>query len=166
MLFLFCSFSFGQLGQSSDAPTRGDVLKFLQASQARRNVDVLISRLMSDIRRDALTNFQKKVPNASPEMLKDVDQTLSLITGALDADEMIDRVIPVYQRNFTRSELVAITEFYSSPAGKVLLEKQPTVMREGMDIGRMYAQEKMATVSGEVNLRLQELAKKYDKKQQ
>jgi uncharacterized protein len=160
-LFLFCSFSLAQSALSPDAPSREDVMKFLEASHARRNLDMVLTRAMSDLQRDAVANFKKKVPDASPEMLKDVDQTLSVMTGALDTDELLDRVIPVYQRNFTRSDLAAITEFYSSPVGVRLLEKQPTVIRESMDAGRAYAQQKMAAVSIQMNSRIQELAKKY-----
>jgi hypothetical protein len=47
-------------------------------------------------------------------------------------DEMLSDMIPVYQRHFTKSEIDALTVFYSSPAGQKFLHEMPAVTAETM----------------------------------
>jgi uncharacterized protein len=47
-------------------------------------------------------------------------------------DEMLSDMIPVYQRHFTKSEIEALTAFYSSPAGQKFLHEMPAVTSETM----------------------------------
>jgi hypothetical protein len=47
-------------------------------------------------------------------------------------DQLTDAMIPAYQKHFTKSDIVAINTFYSSPVGQKVLEELPAVMQEGM----------------------------------
>ena len=66
---------------------------------------------------------------------------------ALKADEMMELVIPVYEKYLTKEDLEGIIEFYKSPAGKKLLIAQPKIMKDSMIVMKVYAQKKLSTVS-------------------
>ena len=61
-------------------------------------------------------------------MKKSMDE---LIKG-MPADEIIQAMIPSYQKHFTRSDIQAMNAFYSSPVGQKVLQELPEVTQEGM----------------------------------
>ncbi|PIE04465.1 MAG: hypothetical protein CSA76_04220 [Spirochaetales bacterium] len=58
-----------------------------------------------------------------------------------DSEELLELIIPIYESNFTKAELMAILAFYNTPAGKKLLTKQPQILEESMEAGRQWGME-------------------------
>jgi hypothetical protein len=56
-------------------------------------------------------------------------------------NDLIDKIIPVYQKHFTSTEMNQLVQFYESPAGKKLTQEQPMIMQESMKIGQAWGQE-------------------------
>lgn len=52
--------------------------------------------------------------------------------------EFLDSLVPLYSRTFAVGELKALLEFYQSPLGRRLLEAQPQLMRESMQVGQRW----------------------------
>jgi hypothetical protein len=50
----------------------------------------------------------------------------------------IDSLVPIYGRTFELAELKTLLQFYQSPLGHRLLEVQPSVMRESMQLGQRW----------------------------
>lgn len=59
----------------------------------------------------------------------------------VDANELIDQVIPIYQRHYSEEDLQAAIKFYRSPAGRRMIEKQSVVMQESMQVGQQWGQD-------------------------
>ncbi|MEL6777751.1 MAG: DUF2059 domain-containing protein [Cyanobacteria bacterium J06597_16] len=57
-----------------------------------------------------------------------------------NASDINALLIPIYDRNFTEAEIVAIIEFYESPAGQSVLAKMPLVVQESMSVGQAWGQ--------------------------
>jgi Uncharacterized protein conserved in bacteria (DUF2059) len=51
---------------------------------------------------------------------------------AFPIDELIDAMVPIYQRHFTHADLVGVIEFYSSATGQKYLKEMPAMMSESM----------------------------------
>jgi hypothetical protein len=47
-------------------------------------------------------------------------------------DAMLSDMIPIYQRHFTKTEIDALSAFFSSPAGQKYLHEIPAVSAETM----------------------------------
>ncbi len=47
-------------------------------------------------------------------------------------DEMLNDMIPIYQKHFTKPDIDALTAFYSSPTGQKFLHEMPEVTSESM----------------------------------
>jgi uncharacterized protein len=58
----------------------------------------------------------------------------------LDANELMQAIIPVYQKHLTEEDIQAILVFYNTPAGKKLISAQPSIMQESMMIGQQWGQ--------------------------
>ena len=57
-------------------------------------------------------------------------------------NEIIEQLVPLYDKNFNEEDLKAFITFYSSPAGKKLLDTIPILMRDSVDISAKYFEEK------------------------
>ena len=55
--------------------------------------------------------------------------------------DLIDRVVPVYARYFTASELDEMIAFYQSPTGRKLSEVEPKIAKECMKIGESWGRD-------------------------
>ena len=85
-------------------------------------------------------NFEalaKRVPPAQVEEFK----------KALDVDDLIEQLIPLYDKHFTAEELQAYVEFYSSPAGKKLVMTIPQIMTESVGVSMKYFKSRIPAAS-------------------
>ena len=63
-------------------------------------------------------------------------------------DEIIERLLPVYDRNYSTEDLKAFIVFYSSPAGQKLISSIPEIMKESIQESIKYMKEKFPEVQG------------------
>ena len=53
-------------------------------------------------------------------------------------DQLIDKFLPIYQRNIAVEDLEAVNEFYQTPAGKNLAAMQPKLVSESMNVAQEW----------------------------
>jgi hypothetical protein len=94
-----------------------------------------------------------------PEVAKDYDALVPEFAQLMisRADGFVAGMATVYARNFTVAQLREITDFYRTPTGKAMLEKQPVLAQEGLEVGQRFG----ASLAGELQTRIRsELRKK------
>ncbi len=65
--------------------------------------------------------------------------------GFINAKSMktlLDRIVPVYQKHFTRAEIDGLLKFYRSPLGRKVTSTMPQIMRESMQIGQQWGRQR------------------------
>ena len=67
-----------------------------------------------------------------------------------DVQTLVDSIVPSYERLFTLEEVEQLLAFYATPIGTRLIEAQPTLTREGAEMGQRWG----ARLGGEVALEL------------
>jgi hypothetical protein len=143
-----------QQNNDSDIPDKAEVLKFLDLMHARAQMVQVLDGMAKQMRIGAEEGFKRQVPDATPEQLAKVDKMCDTILGSMPVDEMMDAVVPIYQKHLTKTDLAAITAFYSSPAGQKILKELPAIMSEAMqaggEIGRKAAEAKMKELDAQV----------------
>jgi hypothetical protein len=81
-----------------------------------------------------ITNFKSHYTNVDSSFWSDFMKEIR-------PEDLVNMVIPVYDRNFTAEEIEGMIVFYSSPIGQKVLAKLPVVMQESMQIGQAWGQE-------------------------
>ena len=59
----------------------------------------------------------------------------------VDVGELVELVIPVYDRNFTHEDIRELIRFYESPIGRKVSATLPAVARESMEAGQAWGRE-------------------------
>ena len=80
-----------------------------------------------------LPALKKMVPDASEKFWVDV-------MAEMNANQIIELVIPVYQKHLTEQDINAINDFYNTTAGKKLISVQPAIMQESMVLGQQWGE--------------------------
>jgi hypothetical protein len=60
----------------------------------------------------------------------------------MDVDELIQLMMPIYDKHLSLEDLKAANAFYATPAGKRLAEKTPVMTSEGFEVGRKWGEAK------------------------
>lgn len=148
---------------SADAPTRDQVMTLLDLLQVRRNMAAMLQNMKQILAQTAEEDFRKKVPNPTPKQLAALH---GLFDDVIDMpiDEMVNAVIPIYQRHLTRTDVEEVIRFYSSPAGQKLLSEQPKMLQESMQAGVDIQRKRMDEINAKLHERMQKLMEAADDK--
>lgn len=93
--------------------------------------------------RQALTNnfdmMLKQIEKDKPDEAQKIRQRVKI-------DEIIERLLPIYDRNFSTEDLNAFIAFYGSPEGQKLISTIPELMKESVQESIKYMEEKFPEV--------------------
>jgi uncharacterized protein len=118
---------------AADAPaTRDDILALFNLMHVRDQVEPAMQFIAKQQRAIIHDNLKRQTPRISPEDLARLDKFTSDIMKDLPVDGMLDDMVPVYQRHLTRSDVDAMSAFYSSPTGQKLLREMTAMTNESM----------------------------------
>ena len=78
-------------------------------------------------------------------------------------DEMIDAMVPIYQKHLTKEDLDAILSFYSSPVGQKLQREQPAMMQETMQVGGEIGRRRLGIMMQQMDDFVMKLAEQQPK---
>ncbi|HEY9130718.1 MAG TPA: DUF2059 domain-containing protein [Dyella sp.] len=92
----------------------------------------------------------KMMSQMNSQMAGIMQQALPCVPGSywqgfIDANgtqQLIGRMVPIYQRHFTAEDVDGLLKFYRSPLGQKVINEMPSTMAEGMQIGQQWGQER------------------------
>lgn len=87
--------------------------------------------------KDTMSQMFTQIIDQSPS-----EQKASLKT-VLNVDEIIPRLVPVYDKYFSEDELKELIAFYKGATGRKLIKVMPLIMEDSMKATESYFQEKM-----------------------
>jgi hypothetical protein len=134
-LTAYLVFALSGVAQQSpaDAPaSKEDVQKYLDVMHSRemmaQMVEAMSKPMHQMIHDQYLKDKDKLPPDFEARMNKLMDDTMK----GFPWDEMLQSMVPVYQKHFTKGDIDAIVAFYSAPTGQKLLREMPAMMAESM----------------------------------
>jgi len=140
-------------------PSAEEVEHMLAAMGARQQADVVRMALGDMLAKTAVDICKRNHPEATLEQLQKVSQAaaqyMQEATKLVPAQEFLDSAVPIYQHYLTRSDILAITQFYSSASGQKLVKNMPAMITDIMQASQAVAQKHQPE--------LQELAEKVAK---
>ena len=140
-----------------DAPTHDQVMTLLDLLRIRKTLTVLMDGMKKAAEEGAEQSLRAHVSNPTPAQLQAIHGLIEDMLGDVPLDEMIEAMVPIYQRHLTKSDLEEIIRFYSSPVGQKLLNKQPVMVQEGMEAGMEIQKKRMNLVMARIDERIQKM---------
>jgi hypothetical protein len=154
---------FAQGTGSPNIPSKDDVLRLLDLIQVRSRMVQVMDGMKTAMKAGAEEGLKKQLPSATSEQIAKVDALAETVFKDLPVDEILDAMIPIYQRHLTKSDLDAVIVFYSSPVGQRLLKEQPAMMAEGMKAGQDIMLKKVPELTQRINTQVAQLVRDAQK---
>jgi len=104
----------------------------------------------------------QKQPNLPADFEARTDKMLDDMFKDFPVQELIDVMVPVYQKHLTKGDVDGLVAFYTSPTGKKVLKEMPAMMQESMQAASGVAQKLMAEANERVKIQIAEETKKDD----
>ncbi len=119
---------------SPDAPSREDVKKLFDVMASRQQLSQMMQQLYAQMKSMNHEQIKKEHPEITDADLARMDRDSQDLVSNFPVDEMLNDMMPIYQRHFTKSDIDALTAFYSSSAGQKFLHEMPAVTVETMQV--------------------------------
>ena len=166
LLALFLTFGLAALSQEAgpDSPaTREDVQKYLDAMHSdrmmRQMMDAMAGPMHKMVHEQYLRDQDKLPPDFEDRMNKLMDDMLK----GMPFDEMMQAMMPTYEKHFTKGELQALTQFYSTPTGQKILREMPAIMSEAMEAMTPIMMKSMDRMKRDLEQQVAEMLKESQK---
>jgi uncharacterized protein len=124
MLALFFSVTFAAQGDISPEK-RAEIEKMLRLSG--------MEKVIGQMQNQMITAFKGQMPQV-PELF------WTKFQQKMNTHELVEKIIPIYDKYYTVEDIKAINAFYETPTGQKLLSTLPAAMQEAMKVGQEWGQ--------------------------
>jgi hypothetical protein len=135
----------------SDSPaTREDVLKLFDIMHVHDQMLLIVDATVKQQRSMMHDMLKRQFPRTTEEV-KD-----------MPLDDMLNDMIPIYQKHLTSADVDAMSAFYSTPTGQKLLREMPAMASESMQV----SYPRMRAMTEKIVIRAQDKAKEEQGKKE
>ena len=125
------------VAQNTQPASRESVMKFFTVMHIEQQVQQVQTLMMTEVARSMRSTLEN-----DPSLTRDdKERVMNLIEPEMQdaakvypVSEMLDDMLPVYQKHFTDSDMQAITAFFESPVGKKFVDENGPMMQEAMAV--------------------------------
>jgi hypothetical protein len=151
--------------RTNDAPaSREDVERYFQVAHSRELVQQVLDSMSNSmheiVHEQYLKDRDKLPPDFEERMTRIVDDSWK----HAPIDEMLQAMVPSYQKHFTKGDFDAMVAFTSSPTGQKVLRELPSVMGEAMEAMQPILQRQMEATRRRIEQEAEAAAGKSSKK--
>lgn len=146
---------------AGDRASRDQIVKLMELLKCREQVNTTMDAITRQMLLTIHQQMREKDPKVSDAEIAEFDKIMIDYLKKLPFDEMFEAMIPVYEANFTRAEVGAMIDFYSSAVGQSILAKMPMVTVDAMKAMQPAMTKNMETLTNDMQKKMEELVRKY-----
>ena len=157
----FASISFAQQNAADARASKEDIEKYLDTMHAR-DLAMFTMNAMTKQMHQMIHSQLEKQPNLPPDFEARMDKTMDDMIKDFPIDEMIQAMVPAYQRHLTKGDVDALTAFYSTPTGQKVLKEMPAMTADAMQSASGVIQKMMAKMQDRLQSEMAQVQKESD----
>jgi hypothetical protein len=143
-LFLFLAAAQESMPSAADAPaSKEDIQKLFEVMQIHQQMRQVMDALTKQQSAMVHETLKKRYPQTSAERIARADGLIQETMKDMPMDAMLDDMIPIYQRHFSKTDIAAMTTFYASPTGQKMMREMPALTSESMQTSYARMQKQM-----------------------
>lgn len=153
-LALVCA-SLLRAGETIPPAKEADIRKLLEATGSLRIGSIMSQGVVDQMKQ----TLRQNRPDLSAALIDSLGSDVQKIfVEAISAKGgLIDRIVPLYHRQFTHEEIRAILAFYTSPIGKRVSATLPQITQESLAIGQEWEETLTTAIQKRLRERLKEV---------
>jgi uncharacterized protein len=158
--FILASVSFAQ--NAADEPaSKEDIQRYMDAMHSREMMTSMMSAMTKQMHQIVHEQVLKE-KNLPSDFEARTDKMMDDMFRDFPYDETIAVMVPVYQKHFTKGDLEALTDFYSTPRGQNILKQMPLVTADAMQASTGIIQKMMSDAQARLQSEIDQAQKQSD----
>ncbi len=142
---------------ANDGPcTREDVVRLFDVMQIRQQMELVMKQVFQQMRAMSREEMKDRKLEASPEDMAKADALADKIMKEFSVSDMLDDMIPVYQKHLSKLDVDEMIKFYSTPTGQKILREMPAMTAEGMQAMQPRLHKQMDQITREIDQMVKE----------
>lgn len=154
LLGILLTFAAGSLRAAETIPAakEADIRRLLEATGATRIGTVMTESVV----RQMGEAFRQNRPDLPAALIDSMSLDVGRIFGeAMKAKGgLVDRMVPLYHRQFTHEEVKGMLAFYESPLGQKVAQALPSLTQESVQLGQEWGESLGPTIEKAIAARL------------
>jgi hypothetical protein len=150
---------------ASSAPaTKEDVERYLSVTHSHEMLNQMMAAMAKPMHQRVHEEYLKDKDKLPADYEERTNKEMDDMFQNMPWDEIIQAMVPVYQKHLTKGDVDALVAFYSSPTGAKMLREMPAIMGEAMQSMMPIMQKHMATVKDRIDQETAAALKESEKK--
>jgi hypothetical protein len=150
----FACACFAQATDASAPASKEDVQRLLDAMQARNMVRQMVDVMSKPLHQMTHDNCVRNQANLPADCEERLNRFTDEMFRQMPFDEMLQAMVPAYEKHLSKGDVDAMVAFYSSPTGQKLIHELPAITAEAMEnmmpVMRTYMDNMNARVQAEI----------------
>jgi|HubBroStandDraft_6_1064221.scaffolds.fasta_scaffold28378_3 hypothetical protein len=129
---------------TGDVPaTKEDIQKLFEVMQIHQQMRQVMDAMMKQQSAMIHETLKNRYPQTSAERIARADQLISETMKDMPMDAILEDMIPIYRRHFSKTDIDAMSTFYASPTGQKMMREMPALTSEAMQASYARMQKQM-----------------------
>src|SRR5580693_2828473 len=146
VILLAASAAFAQEANPSPGETpasKEDIQKLFEVMQIHQQMRQVMDAMMKQQSAMIHETLKNRYPQTSAERIARADQLISETMKDMPMDAILEDMIPIYRRHFSKTDIDAMSTFYASPTGQKMMREMPALTSEAMQASYARMQKQM-----------------------
>jgi hypothetical protein len=165
-IVLLCTSAIGFAQQDpADSPaTKEDVQKYLELMHSREMMAKMVEAMTKPMQQMIHERYEKDKDKLPADFETRMNKVMDDYLKGFPWDEVLQSMVPVYQKHFTKSDIDHLVAFYSTPTGQKVLRELPAVTAEGLQAMMPILQQRIEIMTRDVQQQIAEMVKQSEAK--
>jgi uncharacterized protein len=150
---------------AADAPaSKEDVERYFDTVHSHEMVQKMIdamSQPMHQMIHDQYIKYKDVLP---ADYETNTNQMMDQMMKDIPFDEIIQAMVPAYQKHFTKGDMDALIAFYSTSTGQKVLREMPAILAESMGVMMPMLQQRVEAMTERMQQQIAEMVKRSQSK--
>lgn len=148
---LLLSAASAQSPSTDPQSSREDVIRLFDVMQIRPQMESVMRQMFQQMRAMSREEMKDRKVQVGPEDMAKADALADKIMKEISISDIIDDMVPVYQKHLSKTDVDEMIKFYSTPTGQKILREMPAMTAEGMQAMQPRLRKQMDQISREID---------------
>jgi len=160
----FAATAVAQQDSANTPATREDIERYLSVVNSHDMMNQMVAAMAKPMHQMVHEQYLRDKDKLPADFEARTNKMMDDMFKDMPLDEMMQAMVPVYQKHFTKGDVDALVGFYGSPTGQKMLHEMPAIMGEAMQSMMPIMQKYMATVKERIDQETAAEMKESEKK--
>ena len=161
-IVLLCAsaIAFAQQSPADSPATKEDVQRYLEVMHSREMMSTMLDAMTKPMHQMMHEQYERDKDKLPPDFEARTNKLIDDYLRQFPWDEILQSMVPVYQKHFTKGDIDQLVAFYLSPTGQKLLKELPAITSESMQAMLPLMQQQIEKMTRQLQQQAAEMVKK------